>query len=680
MRRLQFALSLLLIVGSMMTATATISVAMIDVESDIVRSTKTTASTNDCPISLWACGVETCMYEVARTGPNYVVSINDLGTCDEEACAGDGLGFTILSPCGFDDIVLIANGVKVIYNEDETKATFEMINANVGTLEIQLPYDDIDPSTTGCGDWYLNTNTGFPSRSKEFTFRCTEKPYEYTCTDDQSIEICIDNTQEECVECLSASLHIPPVNGLNADILQPTVSNTTSKCFQIPLQNLISGTNVFTLEWDGNDCPFGLPCLGGGVEVIEFDYDCDCFTEEDQTTDVCEFLEPKRIVYDAQSHCGDSIVYMTYNVLPSDTSYIIEITCEETPQDTLFTGDENGCSVRITTFEVMIPDTTSLVLDVCEYQKDTIKYLTNIAGCDSIVTISYVLLPSDTTYLKVSTCDPRLKNTVDTVLQFNHHGCDSLIITSYEVNPRPRFGIVQDPRCGEGTVIEVISEDAQTLSVQWENTNTIHEDGDVSFRVSNEFGCSVDTSILVVYFEEPRIELGTDRTLNLGESFTLRFESSDHTVLFDSDEVDIERILKYENGRFQPIQETTIFAQIITDDGCEATDEITISIEQEGIHDVYIPNAFSPNGDGINDRFTVFTEPNAAKITELSIFDRGGNQVFFTEHIETSHEQQGWNGEFRGKQTNGDVFVYRAILTFIDGTVIIRSGDITRVP
>ena len=655
-------------------ATATTSVALNDYDDE---NTSSTILTDTCIISVWACGLEPCEYQVGYTGTLYKVSLFNTGDCDEEACADESVGFTIVSPCGFDDIKLIPVGVKVNYNDDWTRATFTMVDDRVGTLEIQLPYDDENLNTTGCGDWYVNTNVYFPSRSKEFVFRCAKPQFEYACKDEM-VEICIDESQIPCVLCTSASLLSSPVNGLAAKKFEASLEGPSKKCFEIPLQYFVPGNNQFTLEWNGNDCPFASPCVGGGAELIEIDYACDCFTEESQTTIVCEYLEPKTIEYVAQSHCGDSIVHMTYVVLPSDTTYLVDQSCEPRDDHQEVYTNADGCdSLVITSFETIVIDTTFVQEVICEYQPDTTKVLTNIAGCDSIVMIRYQVESPDTTYLEKITCDSLDQNRIDTLLQFNQYGCDSLIITTFKGHV-PKFGVHTTSDCGEDVVVEITSLDGSPIDIHPYDNNRYDQDGEVSYTIVNEFGCYVDTSIIIEYADQPSIELGPDRTVKLGEYVAIRPQvSSQEGLFFDSEQVDINQILKEENGRFQPIEQVTITAQIITLDGCDASDEIVISIEQDKKHEVFGPNVFSPNFDGINDYFTVFTAHQAAMINSLKVFDRWGNQVFLAENIETSKEILGWDGTYKGKQLNSGAFVYTCVLTFLDDVQVKIKGDFT---
>ena len=94
---------------------------------------------------------------------------------------------------------------------------------------------------------------------------------------------------------------------------------------------------------------------------------------------------------------------------------------------------------------------------------------------------------------------------------------------------------------------------------------------------------------------------------------------------------------------------------------------------------IYIPNVFSPNDDGINDLFYIFGGLDVAMVKELSIFDRWGNQVFFAENFPHNDASFGWNGKFRGRKKQPDVFVYYGVVELIDGFLVEVEGNVTLI-
>lgn len=85
---------------------------------------------------------------------------------------------------------------------------------------------------------------------------------------------------------------------------------------------------------------------------------------------------------------------------------------------------------------------------------------------------------------------------------------------------------------------------------------------------------------------------------------------------------------------------------------------------------VFIPTAFSPNGDGLNDVLNIMGQGIVSM--NLSIYDRWGQRVFQTNDINAT-----WDGKFEGKELNSGVFAYKLFAVLADGTEVNQKGNIT---
>lgn len=113
--------------------------------------------------------------------------------------------------------------------------------------------------------------------------------------------------------------------------------------------------------------------------------------------------------------------------------------------------------------------------------------------------------------------------------------------------------------------------------------------------------------------------------------------------------------------------EMTFQVVITGPNSCSITDDITISVEPAR---VIIPNAFSPNGDGTNDRFRPITDNKNIRLTEMKVFNRWGKLVY------SGNSLNGWDGNVSGKPAPVDVYVYNMVFEFPGGRREVRSGDV----
>ena len=122
-----------------------------------------------------------------------------------------------------------------------------------------------------------------------------------------------------------------------------------------------------------------------------------------------------------------------------------------------------------------------------------------------------------------------------------------------------------------------------------------------------------------------------------------------------------------------PVMRTEYSVTLEHVNGCRATAVLTIFLDRN--QRVFVPTAFSPNDDGINDRLTLLAGPEVALIHSFRIADRWGNIVFQQLNVPPNDPDYGWDGRVKGKQAAGGVFVWFADLELLDGTRSTLSGE-----
>jgi gliding motility-associated-like protein len=122
--------------------------------------------------------------------------------------------------------------------------------------------------------------------------------------------------------------------------------------------------------------------------------------------------------------------------------------------------------------------------------------------------------------------------------------------------------------------------------------------------------------------------------------------------------------------------ENAVFTVKMTDsNGCMASDSINLRISLCG--DPIAANAFTPNGDGVNDFFYIQGPECIGQVISLRIYDRWGELVFEKFNFDSNVEVLGWDGRFRGKEFPMEVLVWVAEVSVPGGGVWKGNGDVT---
>ena len=166
-----------------------------------------------------------------------------------------------------------------------------------------------------------------------------------------------------------------------------------------------------------------------------------------------------------------------------------------------------------------------------------------------------------------------------------------------------------------------------------------------------------------------------DETIELGEEIDIEaIYNSDH-VIFEWELLDTAICAACVEFTDAP-QFTRLYQvqAIDTLTNCQAFDEKLVTVEK--LRNVYIPNTFSPNGDGLNDLFTVATGEDVATVLSLKIFNRWGAQVYGRDNI-GPNELAGWDGSYGGEKAENGIYVFVSEVLFKDGFRQVYRGDLT---
>lgn len=208
--------------------------------------------------------------------------------------------------------------------------------------------------------------------------------------------------------------------------------------------------------------------------------------------------------------------------------------------------------------------------------------------------------------------------------------------------------------------------------------------GDYEFSIideANEF-CADDISFSINTAYPFEVNVGEDTTIYLGNSVdiimtsTLPFGQLDWTWN-DTTSLSCTDCI---NPTASPYASTIYYLEAMNSDGCIASDSLIIKVIED--YNIYIPNAFTPNGDGVNDLFSVYPGISVSEIASIQVFSRWGELVYYQPAYDPhtpSSFNIGWNGLFEGKKMNQNVFVYMIEFRLVNGEPVLLTGDVTLV-
>ena len=268
-------------------------------------------------------------------------------------------------------------------------------------------------------------------------------------------------------------------------------------------------------------------------------------------------------------------------------------------------------------------------------------------------------------------------------------GCDSIVTLDLTILPDTGINAAfdwNDPRCHdlEDGSIEVLDITNGYLPYTiWINDMPDSDGyleglgpGDYLYSITDRYGCTFEA---VVNLQAPPpfvVDLGPDQQVGLGEMLQLNPFFSEPVQNLEWAPADLVNCAgDCSDLNWVPTNSSTFFLNAISMNGCLASDSINITVNT--VRKVYIPNAFSPNDDGINDAFTIYgAEPNVQQIEELLVFDRWGGMVFQQESFAPNSLSAGWDGSFQGKEVPQGTYTYVAKIRFLDNAVLLYSDDV----
>ncbi len=126
------------------------------------------------------------------------------------------------------------------------------------------------------------------------------------------------------------------------------------------------------------------------------------------------------------------------------------------------------------------------------------------------------------------------------------------------------------------------------------------------------------------------------------------------------------------------LENETLLLKITDVFGCSDGASIIIKLDREAA--IFVPSAFSPDGDGVNDRLMVYADTRQVRmVRSLRVFNRWGLMVFESHDLAPNADHSGWDGKHRGQLLETGVYVYSAVLELTDGNLLSIQGEFSLI-
>lgn len=270
-------------------------------------------------------------------------------------------------------------------------------------------------------------------------------------------------------------------------------------------------------------------------------------------------------------------------------------------------------------------------------------------------------------------------------------GCDSIVTLNLTVVTDP--GMVatfdhSDPSCpgeedgtialatvegGAGPYIYSVDEMGPYMAEEIQLVGA----GDYAIIVEDRYGCSADVNIEILDPMQFALDPIGPITLPLGHSTQVQVTGnyavqtvqwSPATGLLDCDTCASIVLRPPQSVQYQ-VTATNV-------EGCAATTEVLVEVLEDRL--VYIPDIFTPNGDGVNDTWTITADPqNVLMIKKIIIANRWGDILFKRTDINVNDPLRIWDGRFNGEEAEAGVYTYLVEMAYFDQKILTEGGTLT---
>lgn len=193
---------------------------------------------------------------------------------------------------------------------------------------------------------------------------------------------------------------------------------------------------------------------------------------------------------------------------------------------------------------------------------------------------------------------------------------------------------------------------------------------DVQLTVTNALGETSSTTSSITVYQSPTVTAEEDTVIELGQSAGLVAVGSVSGGSYLWEPSDGVACPTCPITTASPLDDVVYTVTITDVNGCTAKDNVRVFVNF--IEAIGVPDAFSPNNDGLND--VLYVQGLALEELSFTIYNKYGEKVF-----ETFTQDIGWDGKFRGRDENPGVFTWVLEYQYTNGNTGRRKGNVTLI-
>lgn len=202
------------------------------------------------------------------------------------------------------------------------------------------------------------------------------------------------------------------------------------------------------------------------------------------------------------------------------------------------------------------------------------------------------------------------------------------------------------------------------------------EGGHKTIRIRDRYGCPYFQDIELIIPPEFDLYSLQDTQLILGQSLTINISVTEPIFTVTSDPNILGDCDPCHTVTFIPIESTDVLITATNANGCISEESFFINVDDQNLP-IAFPNAFSPNGDGVNDDFRLITPPHLInRMIATRILDRWGNEIYSILNQTDVNNVLLWDGHNKGQKAEPGVYLYVVELELINGEKRYFTGDV----